>query len=204
MGRKTVVLLVGSCYPHDEVDDFDSEAPSQWNWFSRNSPCVLALPNRLYPLHFGSFRGKVPAFLSSSAAVIVQMLHTVFLSLGSLSRMFDKIIAISCARYFCHRSPKRGPKAVQRGVLVASTRPNRRPEGVVREATLAEVPDPPCRQLSSARSAPVKTISTSPFYLKNGGGREPAAGAAGGKENNSHGLNIYWFMDSKIPEGISL
>ena len=39
----------------------------------------------------------------------------------------DKIIAISYTRYFCHRSPKRGPKAVHRGVLVASTRPNRRP-----------------------------------------------------------------------------
>ena len=86
MGRKTVVLLVGSCYPHDEVDVFDSEAPSQRNSFSRNSPCVLTLPNRLYPLHFGRFRGKVPTFLSCSAAVMVQMLHTVFLSLGSLSK----------------------------------------------------------------------------------------------------------------------
>ena len=95
MGRKTVVLLVGLCYPHDEVDVFDSEAPSQRNSVSRNSPCVLTLPNRLYPLHFGRFRGKVPTFLSCSAAVMVQMLHTVFLSLGSLSRMLDKIIAIS-------------------------------------------------------------------------------------------------------------
>ena len=98
------------------------------------------------------------------------------------------IIAISrLGRVFLsHLRPKRGPKAVKRGILVTSTRPNRRPEGAVREATLVEVPDPPCRQLSSAREHAQRTLSTSPFYSKSGGGREPAAGAAGGKKKEEN------------------
>ena len=109
MGRKTVVLLVGLCYPRDELDDCDSESPSQWNSFFPNSPWILTLPKRLYPFDFGPFRGKVLAFLSSSVAVIVQMLHTVFLSLGSVSRTIDKINAIfpSLDGYFCHTLTER-------------------------------------------------------------------------------------------------